>query len=117
MKKMHSVFNSTDCENWNKFLYKQRSDDLAVSNLAVNVNESVQATNGNIEKLMPNYKDFMFNIKRDLIDTITQKPTTSAQTQTTRGYYSKIYFVYINQLYLSIWIIILIQIKKKPELP
>ncbi|XP_068626767.1 proteasome inhibitor PI31 subunit-like [Battus philenor] len=61
-----------------------RSDDLAVSNLAVNIEESVKTMSGSIDKLMPDYKDLMFNIKRDLIDIITQTPTASAQTQTTR---------------------------------
>ncbi|XP_013133113.1 PREDICTED: proteasome inhibitor PI31 subunit [Papilio polytes] len=61
-----------------------RSEDLTVSNLAVNIEDSIHAMNGNIDKLIPNHKDLMYNIKRDLIDTITQRPTTTVQTQTTR---------------------------------
>ncbi|CAG4977563.1 unnamed protein product [Parnassius apollo] len=59
-----------------------KSEDLAVSNLAINIEETVKSTSGNIEKLIPNHKDLMFNIKRDLIDVLTEKATTSAQTQT-----------------------------------
>ncbi|CAH0727555.1 unnamed protein product, partial [Brenthis ino] len=59
-----------------------RSEDLAVSNIAVKVEDTVNEISGSIEKLLPNYKDLMYNIKRDLIDSITDRPTNSAQTQT-----------------------------------
>lgn len=59
-----------------------RSEDLAVSNIAVNIENTVCETNGSIEKMLPNYKDFMYHVKRDLIDSVTDKPTSSAQTQT-----------------------------------
>ena len=60
----------------------QRSEDLAVSNIAVNIEDTVCETNGSIEKMLPNYKDFMYHVKRNLIDSVTEKPTSSAQTQT-----------------------------------
>ncbi|KAG6447049.1 proteasome inhibitor PI31 subunit [Manduca sexta] len=59
-----------------------RSEDLAVSNIAVKIEDTVQALNGSIDKMIPGHKEFMYNIKRDLIDTVTEKPTTSSETQT-----------------------------------
>ncbi|XP_023952033.2 proteasome inhibitor PI31 subunit isoform X2 [Bicyclus anynana] len=62
-----------------------RSEDLAVSNLAIKIEETVQETMGSIDKLLPGYKELMHNIKRDLIDTIIDRPTTTAQTQTAQS--------------------------------
>ncbi|CAH0405194.1 unnamed protein product [Chilo suppressalis] len=62
-----------------------RSEDLAVSNIAVKLEDSVKETSGTIDKMMPNHKELMFNIKRDLIDTITERSTTTAETQTARS--------------------------------
>ncbi|XP_045449238.1 proteasome inhibitor PI31 subunit isoform X1 [Melitaea cinxia] len=59
-----------------------RSEDLAVSNIATNIEETVQETSGSIDKMLPNHKDLMHNIKRDLINSITDSLTSSAQTQT-----------------------------------
>ncbi|KAI8438873.1 hypothetical protein MSG28_011212 [Choristoneura fumiferana] len=59
-----------------------RSDDLAVSNMAVKIEDAVKETSGSINKLMPTHTELMHNVKRDLIDTITEKPTSSAETQT-----------------------------------
>ncbi|XP_061385737.1 proteasome inhibitor PI31 subunit [Danaus plexippus] len=59
-----------------------RSEDLAVSNIALKVEESVKDMSGPIDKVIPGYKDLMFNVRRDLIDTITARSTSSAQTQT-----------------------------------
>lgn len=67
------------------FIQFQRSEDLAVSNVAVKIEETVQETSGTISKMMPAFKDLMYNIKRDLIDSITERSTTSSETQTDRG--------------------------------
>ncbi|KAL0850866.1 hypothetical protein ABMA28_006777 [Loxostege sticticalis] len=61
-----------------------RSEDLAVSNIAVKIDDTVKEMMGAIERMLPNYKDLMFNIRRDLIDTITSRATTTAETQTVR---------------------------------
>ncbi|XP_028169829.1 proteasome inhibitor PI31 subunit [Ostrinia nubilalis] len=61
-----------------------RSDDLAVSNIAVKIDDTVKEMMGAIDTLMPTYKDLMYNIKRDLIDSIISGPTATAETQTTR---------------------------------
>lgn len=53
-----------------------------MSNVAVNIEESVSEMKGSIQKMVPNHKTLMFNIKRDLIDSITERPTTTAETQT-----------------------------------
>ncbi|XP_045775678.1 proteasome inhibitor PI31 subunit [Maniola jurtina] len=68
--------------NGNLIVNLMRSVDLAVSNIAVTIEEMVNQTSGSIDKMLPNYKEFMHNIKRDLIDTIIDKPTSTAQTQT-----------------------------------
>ncbi|XP_050682029.1 proteasome inhibitor PI31 subunit [Leptidea sinapis] len=60
-----------------------RSEDLAVSNVAVKIDDAVKEMSGPIEKMLPSHKDLMFNVKRDLIDTITERSTTTAHTQTT----------------------------------
>ncbi|XP_045495463.1 proteasome inhibitor PI31 subunit [Colias croceus] len=62
-----------------------RSEDLAVSNVAVKTEDTVKGTSGPIDKMLPNYKDLMFNVKRDLIDTLTERSTISIQTQTGVG--------------------------------
>ncbi|CAH2241098.1 proteasome inhibitor PI31 subunit [Pararge aegeria] len=59
-----------------------RSVDLAVSNIAVKIEETVNKTSGSIDQLLPGHKEFMHNIKRDLIETIIDRPTSTAQTQT-----------------------------------
>lgn len=63
----------------------QRSEDLAVSNLAVNIEDTVKAMSGSIDKMIPNHKELMFNIKRDLIGSITDRPTATVETQTSRS--------------------------------
>lgn len=64
---------------------------MAVSNIAVKIDDTVKEMMGAIERMLPNYKDLMFNIRRDLIDTITSRATTTAETQTVR---SKFFFFY-----------------------
>ncbi|XP_004930028.1 proteasome inhibitor PI31 subunit [Bombyx mandarina] len=59
-----------------------RSEDLAVTNIGVKIDEILKESNGTIDVMMPNYKDFIFVIKRDLIDSITDKPTATSETQT-----------------------------------
>lgn len=66
----------------NLIINLMRSEDLAVSNLALKIDDMVKETKGPIDKIMPNYKDLMFNVKRDLIDTVTSKHTNTAETQT-----------------------------------
>lgn len=63
----------------------QRSEDLAVTNIGVKIDEILKESNGTIDVMMPNYKDFIFVIKRDLIDSITDKPTATSETQTASG--------------------------------
>ncbi|XP_059051240.1 proteasome inhibitor PI31 subunit [Achroia grisella] len=67
-----------------------RSDDLAVSNIALNIEDTVTEMSGPIDKMMPYHKDLIYNLKRDLIDTITSKPTTTTETQTSRSNTSRI---------------------------
>lgn len=67
--------------NYNNYIL-QRSEDLAVSNMAVKIDDAVKETSGSVNKLMPTHTELMHNVKRDLIDTITEKPTSSAETQT-----------------------------------
>lgn len=56
-----------------------------MSNIALKIDESVKEMKGSIDRMLPNHKDLMFNVKRDLIDTITARPTTTAETQTVSG--------------------------------
>lgn len=66
---------------------------MAVSNIATNIEETVQETSGSIDKMLPNHKDLMYNIKRDLINSITDSRTNSAQTQTVeRGTFFIVYY-------------------------
>ncbi|CAK1540264.1 unnamed protein product [Leptosia nina] len=62
-----------------------RSEDLAVSNVCVKIDDTVKEMSGSVDKMLPGHKDLMYNIKRDLIDTLTDRPTTSAHTQTGDG--------------------------------
>ncbi|KAI5645020.1 PI31 proteasome regulator domain-containing protein [Phthorimaea operculella] len=61
-----------------------KASDLAVSNIALKVDDSVKATSGSIEKMIPNHKDVMFSVKRDLIDSVTERTTNTTETQTSR---------------------------------
>lgn len=70
----------------------QRSDDLAVSNIAVKIDETVKELKGSIDKLMPSHKDLMYNLKRDLIDTLIERATTTVETQTRSMLIFKTYF-------------------------
>lgn len=75
----------------NLIINLMRSEDLAVSNIAFNVDDTVKEMSGPIAKLIPNHKDLIYNVKRDLIDTITTRPTASTETQTaTSGNTSRI---------------------------
>ncbi|CAG9135927.1 unnamed protein product [Plutella xylostella] len=60
--------------NGNLIVNLMRSEDLAVSNLAVNIEDTVKAMSGSIDKMIPNHKELMFNIKRDLIDENNRRP-------------------------------------------
>ncbi|KAG7310426.1 hypothetical protein JYU34_003203 [Plutella xylostella] len=71
--------------NGNLIVNLMRSEDLAVSNLAVNIEDTVKAMSGSIDKMIPNHKELMFNIKRDLIGSITDRPTATVETQTSRN--------------------------------
>lgn len=73
----------------------QKSEDLAVSNIALKVEEAVKDLSGPIEKLIPTHKDIMFSIKRDLIDSVTERAVCTSETQTSRSTYYIIY-VYFN---------------------
>lgn len=46
------------------------------------IDETVKETKGTIEKMIPDHKNFMFIIKRDLIDTLTARATSTVETQT-----------------------------------
>ncbi|XP_072940052.1 proteasome inhibitor PI31 subunit-like [Epargyreus clarus] len=59
-----------------------KTDDLAVTNVALSIEGTVNELSGPIDKLMPNHKEVMYNLIRDLINPITNRSTTSAQTQT-----------------------------------
>ncbi|XP_041972581.1 proteasome inhibitor PI31 subunit [Aricia agestis] len=69
----------------NLIINLMRTGDLEVSSVALNMNELVQDTRGSIENLIPTFKDFMYKIKRDLIESLTEKTTNTTETQTTRG--------------------------------
>lgn len=62
-----------------------RSEDLAVSNIAVKIDDTVKYLSGPIEKMMPNHKELIYNVKRDLIDTVTERATVTTETQTSRS--------------------------------
>ncbi|KAJ0182321.1 hypothetical protein K1T71_001690 [Dendrolimus kikuchii] len=66
----------------NLIINLMRSEDLVVSNIVVKVDDTVKEMQGSIDKMMPNYKELMFNVKRDLIDTIATRHTSTAETQT-----------------------------------
>ncbi|KAM3967479.1 LOW QUALITY PROTEIN: proteasome inhibitor 31 kDa [Aphomia sociella] len=66
----------------NLIINLMRSEDLQVSNIAFNVEDTVKEMSGSIAKIMPNHKDLIYNVKRDLIDTITARATTATETQT-----------------------------------
>lgn len=59
-----------------------RSEDLAVSNIALKIDETVKELSGPIDKMLPTNKELIYNIKRDLIDTITNRATQTVETQT-----------------------------------
>lgn len=61
-----------------------KSQDLAVANIAVNVEETVKDMKGSVSQILPNYKELMYNVKRGLIDPVTEMATLSSQTQTSR---------------------------------
>lgn len=65
----------------------QRSEDLAVTNVALKIDDTVKDTQGSIEKMIPNYMELMYNVKRDLVDTLTEKSTATVETQTSRRKY------------------------------
>lgn len=62
---------------------------MVSSNIALNVNDTVQDEVGDIDKMMPNYKELMFNLKRDLIDAVTERSTTTTETQTSSKFIFK----------------------------
>lgn len=64
---------------------------MAVSNIAVKIDDTVKETSGPIDKMMPNHKEFIYNVKRDLIDTVTERPTATTETQTSRSKYPQRY--------------------------
>lgn len=68
-----------------KWIQFQRSEDLAVSNIAVKIDDTVKYLSGPIDKMMPNHKELIYNVKRDLIDTVTERPTVTTETQTSRS--------------------------------
>lgn len=49
---------------------------------------------GPIEKMIPEYKDLMFNLKRDVIDTLTARHTSTAETQTMSKLAIFLFYVY-----------------------
>lgn len=63
----------------------QRSEDLAVSNIAVKIDDTVKFLTGPIEKMIPNHKELIYNVKRDLIDTVTERTMVTTETQTMRS--------------------------------
>lgn len=63
----------------------QKSEDLAVSNIAVKLDDTVKYLTGPIDKMMPNHKELIYQVKRDLIDTVTDRPTVTTETQTSRS--------------------------------
>lgn len=65
----------------------QKSEDLAVSNVALKVEEAVKDLSGPIEKMIPTHKDIMFSVKRDLIDSVTERAVCTSETQTSRCMY------------------------------
>lgn len=68
----------------NLIINLMRSEDLVVSNIAVNIEDTVKEVKGSINKMIPNHKELIYNVKRDLIDTVTEKSTASTETQTSR---------------------------------
>ncbi|XP_038208077.1 proteasome inhibitor PI31 subunit isoform X3 [Zerene cesonia] len=69
----------------NLILNLMRSEDLAVSNVVVKIEDTVKEMSGPIDKMLPSHKDLMYNVKRDLIDTLTERSTTTIHTQTGDG--------------------------------
>lgn len=65
----------------------QKSEDLAVSNIALKVEEAVKDLSGPIENMIPTHKDIMFSIKRDLVDSVTERAVNTSETQTSRRMY------------------------------
>ncbi|XP_049883187.1 proteasome inhibitor PI31 subunit isoform X2 [Pectinophora gossypiella] len=61
-----------------------KCEDLAVSNIALKIDDAVKEVKGSIEKMIPNHKDLMFSIRRDLIDTIVGRIMVTTETQTSR---------------------------------
>lgn len=64
--------------------FPQRSEDLAVSNVAFKIDDTVKELSGQVDKMLPSNKELIYNIKRDLIDTITNRTTQTVETQTRR---------------------------------
>lgn len=60
---------------------------MAVTNVALKIDDTVKDTQGSIEKMIPNYMELMYNVKRDLVDTLTEKSTATVETQTSRRKY------------------------------
>ncbi|XP_026319953.1 proteasome inhibitor PI31 subunit [Hyposmocoma kahamanoa] len=70
--------------NGNLIINLMKSEDLAVSNIALKVEEAVKDLSGPIENMIPTHKDIMFSIKRDLVDSVTERAVNTSETQTSR---------------------------------
>lgn len=68
----------------NLIINLMRSHDLAVSNIALQIDETVKEMKGNIEKMIPNHMEIIYNVKRDLLDTLIARCTITTETQTSR---------------------------------
>ncbi|XP_075976299.1 proteasome inhibitor PI31 subunit-like isoform X2 [Anticarsia gemmatalis] len=68
----------------NLIINLMRSEDLAVSNIALKIDDTVKEQKGSIDKMIPSHKELIYQVKRDLIDTVTEKSTVTAETQTSR---------------------------------
>lgn len=61
----------------------QRADDLCISSCIFKVNETVKDLKGNISTTIPNYTNILGILRRELLEPVFKKSTTSAMgTQT-----------------------------------
>ncbi|CAB3241082.1 unnamed protein product [Arctia plantaginis] len=83
----------------NLIINLMRSEDLAVSNIALKIDDTVKETQGSIEKMIPSHMELIYNVKRDLIDTVTERSTATVETQTSRRKYQLNVFMMTLELF------------------
>lgn len=78
----------------------QRSKDLAVTNIAFNIEDEVKEMSGSVGKMIPNHIELIHKIRTEVVDFFTGKQSKTSQTQTDSKYYTFFYVFFIKSLYI-----------------